>query len=396
MSLAHPSSNADISRIIISATYQHIEQYIIPLYNDTSGVKEWPQPNLISNDSYGEVTYSVESSGSCRAYMALDNNSSTWWECGNNKTGWINWKLPINIDITKIEVVSRNGYSQYKIQYDLYVGTDLSTIVASTTSIGSESKVLLYSGNTITTNNIRINVTGFEWNYPGIQQIIITATYKTDANKIETIFNQPILTADGTLGGSSFAVAADTVLRAGAEAYKAFSADSINPNGTCWHAQSTGNIHWYTFYNPIPLKVNSLTMRNNSNGETWPVIAYKVQGSNDNVNWADLGSFTNSNFGSSQTYTAFVNSTNAYLYHRIYTTQCRGGYYEINHIFINAIQSMSTESLIKYAPVWMDNDEKVYYVAATTDETNPYASSIHCKISGDSNIYYILTNHKIK
>lgn len=105
---------------------------------------------------------------------------------------------------------------------------------------------------------------------------------------VETTFVRPNLTANGTLGGDSFAV-----------------------GGYYWHPQ-TGNNSIYTlfdgntstgctctayngggyiiFYNPLPLKVTSVQNDHIWYAGDWYDVT--ISGSNDGTNWTDLGYFS--------------------------------------------------------------------------------------------------------
>lgn len=128
---------------------------------------------------------------------------------------------------------------------------------------------------------------------------------------VETTFSQPTLSANGTLGGSSFAVAASSVY-AGREPYLMFD----NNSSTHWTSNqvTTGYV---IFYNPNALKVSSIAVTNRSDSGVTTPASFAVYGSNDNSTYTLVGSYTNSNSTNGTTWIQAINSTNFYNYHKI-------------------------------------------------------------------------------
>lgn len=103
---------------------------------------------------------------------------------------------------------------------------------------------------------------------------------------VETTFVQPVLSADGTLGGSNFAVYASNPA-AGYPLYRAFD----NNNST----ESSNNYPSYLlFYNPLPLKLSQLDIVNQSSG-SYGINNYTLYGSNDNAVFTTLVTGANTN-----------------------------------------------------------------------------------------------------
>ena len=127
----------------------------------------------------------------------------------------------------------------------------------------------------------------------------------------EETFVQPTLSADGTPGGSSFAVFASAVFVSGNEAYKAFDNDA----STCWQSQ-TNYPQYLAFYNPEPLNVTNLQITNAGNAAT--IKGWEVQVSNDNSTWVKIAEGTSSE-GANATWNIDLSSNTAYAnYYRIY------------------------------------------------------------------------------
>ena len=109
--------------------------------------------------------------------------------------------------------------------------------------------------------------------------------------KTETDWVQPVLSSNGTLGGNSFAVSADSVYSSTYETYLAFD----NSDSTQWLTQAPASITFPTaliLYNPVALKCSKLTMTNRL---TYNSIftGGNVYGSDDNSTWNLITAFTN-------------------------------------------------------------------------------------------------------
>lgn len=137
-------------------------------------------------------------------------------------------------------------------------------------------------------------------------------------------WTQPILSANGTMGGNSFAVEASTT-ESGHPAYYAFDGS----DSTRWGATSSSVPQWLTFYNPEKLKVTNIAIKNRSDIVAG-ITAGIIKGSNDNINWIDIKSFTNSETAKGATWNIDLsNNINSYNYYRIYITSylATGGSY---------------------------------------------------------------------
>lgn len=124
-------------------------------------------------------------------------------------------------------------------------------------------------------------------------------------------FTQPVLSANGTLGGSNFAVSASSENQSGTNPYRAFEAFDGNSD-TYWRCANTTS-GWIQFYNPKPLYVSTLIW---GYFYSYPTGG-SVLGSNDGTNFDTLTTWTNS---SAADFTITVNSTKAYKYYRITVT----------------------------------------------------------------------------
>lgn len=131
-------------------------------------------------------------------------------------------------------------------------------------------------------------------------------------------WTQPVLTANGTMGGSSFA--ASQVGFADEGDLKAFRAFDNNTSTMCYFAKSTGYLQWY---NPNPLKITNLKLTNYI-GDSWGTRALtsgSIQVSNNGSDFVELKTFTNSATGGGASWNIDLSAnTGYYKYYRIVCT----------------------------------------------------------------------------
>ena len=193
---------------------------------------------------------------------------------------------------------------------------------------------------------------------------------------------QPILSVNGSPGGSSFAAWAssegtvynwETDTETTAYAYKAFdglndtNGEPYSPSNT-WIANGSSG-QWLAFYSPDELYIQSITIRNpyvyieQWEGEIY-VEGYiflrgKLQGSTDGNTWVDLTSEFPNTAGSNESFTVNVNLESKYHYFRLYHTS-GNAYPGIAEVTINALSTQ--KGFVKA--------DMTYTVTANTDK--PY------------------------
>lgn len=122
-------------------------------------------------------------------------------------------------------------------------------------------------------------------------------------------FTQPVLSANGTLGGEAFAVA-------GAHRSSNYAWYAFDASGTTYFRPASDSYD-LIFYNPNPLKVSQLVLTYSSaTYSDYPTTILSV--SDDNVTWTQLKSFTTSSAASQ---TLAVDSSTGYLYYKITFTR---------------------------------------------------------------------------
>lgn len=121
---------------------------------------------------------------------------------------------------------------------------------------------------------------------------LFTKLSKTIKQKAVGIsFEQPVLTEDGTIGGSSFAV--NGLPAMGTNLYV-----MTNPNtGYYYYAGYLPN-QQFTYYNPDAIKLTSITFNNTSipsNIEDDILKTFQLDASNDNSVWTTIGTYSRTN-----------------------------------------------------------------------------------------------------
>ena len=145
--------------------------------------------------------------------------------------------------------------------------------------------------------------------------LTFTGTYSTST--VDTPWSQPVLSANGTMGGSSFAVSADYEA-GGYLTWKAFDGN----NSTGWsNGISTGYI---IMYNPTAIKVSKFTIRNRSDLNRAFQTGNILAGNSQN-NLTTISNFSNSNSTAGSTWDINVNASSAYKYWKIDITASIGG-----------------------------------------------------------------------
>lgn len=149
---------------------------------------------------------------------------------------------------------------------------------------------------------------------PSTTTIPINAIYNGSQLVYDNKFKQPVLTANGTLGGNSFAVTGKSVYSG--DYWNAFD----NNTSTIWHSNG-GMPQWLTMYNPKALKLKKLKITTSNSSEHKGVTAGTVLGSNDNATWEHICDWTNNVTGQGATWEIVVNSQKYYKYHQLNITK---------------------------------------------------------------------------
>ena len=165
---------------------------------------------------------------------------------------------------------------------------------------------------------------------------------------VDVSFSQPALSANGTLGGSSFAVYASKEQSTGYALWKAFDKNT----STCWSAGAGANTTnfngtYFTIYNPAALKVSSLSITNRSGVNGYTPKNGTVYGSDNNSSWTSIATYSNSDSTAGSVWTLSVGSSNYYKYYKIVVSEIlpyNNIYYSIQlaEIGVNGVYQSST------------------------------------------------------
>lgn len=139
---------------------------------------------------------------------------------------------------------------------------------------------------------------------------------KRKIRKYRKKFVLPVLTSNGTMGGSTFAVDCSTH---NASLYETFNAGADGTKNVDTNPNAAPQ--WESFYSPVPLKVTKLRIgqiKNTSEAQYYYITAYKIQVSDDNQTWTDVYSGTGSK--PAKTLTANIADSGYHKYYRVYVT----------------------------------------------------------------------------
>lgn len=141
----------------------------------------------------------------------------------------------------------------------------------------------------------------------------------------EKAFEQSVLTANGTLGGDSFAVAATDSYSSSYYPYKPFA--STTSYGWISNSSASANSPiYYTMYFPDAVCLTQIVQQNRSDGSTETLGDFTIQGSNDNAEWVDIASFSNRTRTANENLTFDLSiNTATYNYYRFAITSNSSG-----------------------------------------------------------------------
>lgn len=278
------------------------------------------QPTLSENGYVGGYSFAMESDSYYQGhqpYMTADGVNNTFWQSNttaNNGAHWITVYNPEPLKVTKVEWDNLIGQANYNITGGYIQGSNdnlnwdnLGTI-DNVVSANAHRQVLINTSNYY--RCIRFYITSWQSTTAAMRNIQITATYSSDQES-EIIWAQPTLTANGTLGGDTPAVAASRTAQSTTAAYRAFDKNS----STRWGGGTTQYPVYITIYNPIALKVANVSIMN-----YWARTFTKgdILAGDDPDNLITLVSnWTNSNSTQNAVWTINVNSSSYYKYWRI-------------------------------------------------------------------------------
>lgn len=108
---------------------------------------------------------------------------------------------------------------------------------------------------------------------------------------IGVVFEQPVLTSMGTMGGTEFAMGAPEIM--GQDLYVI-----TDPDSGYFRRQGALDNQQFTFYNPDSIKLTGVSFNNKSIPDEYSgdiLKKFQIDGSNDNSVWTTIGTYTRTN-----------------------------------------------------------------------------------------------------
>lgn len=330
-------------------------------YSTSSTETKWSQPTLSSNGTLGGTTCAAYcptiTTDNYQPYDCLDGVEGDTYDrffthkAKGQEDGYFTFYTPDPIKMSKIVMKQagsqRNSYSKSGSVYASNSNGSWTKLTDYSNSSGNQTVTInlttsnFYKYYQITcTSSTYANTGGYY--YWSIKTLTFTATYmataytyywdKTVTNgKLDSIpWEQPILTANSTIGGSEFAVEASSESSTTYAAWKAFDDDS---SSTYWRPSSSTETQTYTFYNPDKINVTEIQYKFTST--TYNTTIDSIEGSNDNETWTTINRSDSTN---SATITSTLSNTSSYKYYRTTFTPKSSGTYRLRNILITAVQ----------------------------------------------------------
>lgn len=309
--------------------------------------QDWSQPI--------NPTGITATSGWTNPANAFDGLVDTYAACGT-ATDYIEWDLGVNILLSGItatgffvDSVARACNMTVKAVNERGVETVLGTTTgsASTTTYNLTvtfpetivNKLRFYlttsdgGSNPSTSVKTRIREINLTANRQVIESTSSDYDYYVDNNKLYIParrrreyykyedWTQPVLTANGTLGGDSFAVSSSSNY-SGWPAWKAFDGVLTGSNG--WSASANSYPQHIIFYNPVKILVSNINIMNHVSKDGG-FTAGNIYGSDDGFIWVLINSFTNDVITKGVTWDINLsNNKSFYKYHKIEITAGSG------------------------------------------------------------------------
>lgn len=191
----------------------------------------------------------------------------------------------------------------------------LQALIASTNAVDYMARSTTWASS-VTSNSSAMSYIGLN-NYCA-DRLLADSTWLNaicNSTYFESVLNVKVPTMTSNTSPSGQAFCKDHYSTS--DAWKAFDG---NDNTPC-ESGSSGLPWWlgYKFTSAVCIKMFKMYYR----PSPYYMAAFTLQGSNDNSNWTDLGSYTNSSASTLKTYIS--NNSNKYSYYRVNCTQGSGG-----------------------------------------------------------------------
>jgi len=206
----------------------------------------------------------------------------------------------------------------------------------------------------------------------------------------EETWEQPVLSANGTMGSSEFAVSTTNEYT-----NKAFNGFDNNSNSL--FSSSSGDLF---LYSSTPIKIQSMTFVGFHSNHDYNVHAGTIYGSMDSNTWTQVKQFTDNTTGNKVPYTIVVDSPTNYNYYKVVGTSfAEGHYWSFYECQIAATYTTSVANSITY-PQAFTTTNYAYSLAYLNGEFGKsFATSITKtgmtiqNNSGANSVYYIAVGY---
>lgn len=131
-------------------------------------------------------------------------------------------------------------------------------------------------------------ITNCQTLYPDFWNWLTSQIGEYETVPIYKAWTQTPLTADGTIGGSAYAVEPSGTIASGYPAWRSFDMTNGGSSSVC--AINSSNAY-LTFYSPVDLRINTVRfVRATTSMTNNRISSYIISGSNDNSTWTELAS----------------------------------------------------------------------------------------------------------
>ena len=293
--------------------------------------RSWTQPVLTADGVIGGNSFAVSASSVLNSWEGTTNNSRIAFNAfdgvttDNDETGcwhsdegfpqWIQFYNPNPLKVSKLTIYNRSYDGAHRNEYGVAYSDDGNTFTeflsgtSPNQNDGGTFTIVIDQGAHKYWRIIAKSSSGSNSGYATIGEIKIDAQEYVETNKALALlkrtsyfenvgtykpWSQPVLTANGTVGGSSFAVSASSYHDSPRQPYCAFDGVTTDNGETgCWHS-SAGFPQWIQFYNPNPLNISKLTIMNRSASGAY-INSYGISYSDNGSNFTEFVTGTSPN-----------------------------------------------------------------------------------------------------
>lgn len=181
-------------------------------------------------------------------------------------------------------------------------------------------------------------------------------------------FVQPVLSANGTMGGDAFAVMADGEYDSNRPAWKAFDGNIVMNNASYdqWHS-GYGQPHWIKFYNPEPLNISKLTIYNGASNVLPLDWEFQYSDTNTDEDWHTLTSGTNTELTQNGVWEFDIENSGEHQYYRFRTTSGSGS--DTSYLGITEIQITGSIKVQYNEPMYVLSPDDSFTLEGFSDKT---------------------------